>query len=45
MESTSAKLFAACYALFSGLMFIGIAGVVLAPWFHRLMHHVHLDRR
>jgi putative Mn2+ efflux pump MntP len=44
MESTSAKLFAACYALFSGLMFIGITGVILAPWLHRLMHHVHLDR-
>jgi hypothetical protein len=43
MESTAAKLFAAIYALFSGLLFIGIAGLVLAPWLHRLLHRVHLD--
>ena len=43
METTGAKLFAACYALFSGLAFIAIIGVVLAPWAHRLMHRIHLE--
>jgi hypothetical protein len=43
METTAAKLFASLYALFSGLVFIGIAGLVLAPWIHRLFHRVHLD--
>jgi hypothetical protein len=43
MDSSAAKLFAALYALFSGLFFIGIAGVVVAPWVHRLFHWVHLE--
>jgi hypothetical protein len=43
MVSSTAKLFAAFYALFSGLIFIGTAGVVAAPWLHRLYHWMHLD--
>jgi hypothetical protein len=43
LPSTPAKLFAAAYALFSGLLFIGILGVVLAPFAHRLMHRMHVD--
>jgi hypothetical protein len=39
----SAKLFAAGYALFSGLVFIVVMGVMLAPVLHRIMHHFHLD--
>jgi hypothetical protein len=45
MNSSSAKVFAALYALFSGLVFIGIMGIVLAPWFHRLMHTFHVEKR
>jgi hypothetical protein len=45
METTSAKLFAALYALFSGLVFIGVTGVILAPWVHRLFHWIHLEQR
>ena len=44
METTGAKIFAALYALFSGLMFIAIMGIILTPWVHRLVHWVHLDR-
>ena len=43
METTMAKLFAALYALFSGLVFIGVVGTVLAPWAHRLFHWIHLE--
>jgi hypothetical protein len=43
LTSDGAKLFASFYALFSGLIFIGVMGVVLAPLAHRLMHKVHLD--
>jgi len=43
MKTATAKLFAALYALFSGLVFIGVTGVVLAPWLHRLFHWTHLD--
>ena len=45
METTAGKIFAALYALFSGLAFITVMGVVLAPWVHRLIHSVHLDQK
>ena len=43
LETTAAKIFAALYALFSGLVFIGVVGLVLAPWAHRVLHKMHLD--
>ncbi|MDD5261498.1 MAG: hypothetical protein PHD76_06570 [Methylacidiphilales bacterium] len=43
LHSDSAKLFASFYALFSGIFFIGIAAVLLAPLVHRFMHRFHLE--
>lgn len=43
LPNMPAKLFASAYALFSGLLFIGILGVVLAPFAHRLMHSLHVN--
>jgi hypothetical protein len=43
LETTAAKLFASVYALFSGLVFIGVAGVLAAPWVHRVFHWMHID--
>ena len=37
------KLFASFYALFSGVVFLAAAGVLVAPLFHRLLHHFHLE--
>lgn len=37
-----AKLFASVYALFSGVVFIGLMGIVLGPFVHRLLHHFHI---
>ena len=45
MDTAAGKTFAALYALFSGVVFIGVMGVVLAPWVHRLVHWTHLDDR
>jgi hypothetical protein len=45
LQSTTAKIFASCYALFSGLAFIGIAGVMLAPFAHRLLHRFHVPEK
>lgn len=42
MHTNTAKLFAGFYAIFSGLMFISIMGLVLAPILHRVMHRFHL---
>jgi len=36
------KIFAGLYALFSGLMFIVIIGLMLAPVILRLFHQIHL---
>ena len=43
LDAASAKLFASAYALYSGLFFIGILGVILAPFVHRLLHALHVD--
>jgi hypothetical protein len=37
------KMFAGFYALFSGLTFIVIIGVVFSPVLKRFLHKVHLD--
>jgi hypothetical protein len=43
MDTSAGKLFSALYALFSGLVFVGLMGIVLAPWVHRLLHWTHLE--
>ncbi len=43
LDTDTGKLFASTYALFSGLFFIAITGVVLAPVTHRLLHSLHVD--
>jgi hypothetical protein len=43
LNTVGGKLFASAYALFSGLVFIGVMGVVLAPFAHRLLHRFHLE--
>jgi hypothetical protein len=47
LKTTGGKLFAGCYALFSGLVLIVATGIVLAPVVHRVLHqfHVESDRR
>jgi len=45
LPNSASKLFASLYALFSGLVFIGVMGIVLAPWLHRIMHRFHAERR
>jgi hypothetical protein len=43
IKSDAAKLFASGYALFSGLVFIGIMGIVLTPIVHRILHKFHVE--
>ncbi|MEP6718716.1 MAG: hypothetical protein ABJB21_06230 [bacterium] len=42
LTNTSAKIFASVYALFSGVVFIALMGLLLTPVVHRLMHKFHL---
>jgi hypothetical protein len=43
ISENGAKIFAACYALFSGLIFVAVMGIILAPVTHRMLHKFHLD--
>lgn len=43
LATTGAKIFASGYALFSGLIFIAVMGIVLAPVTHRMLHKFHFD--
>ena len=42
LTNDGAKIFAGFYALFSGIFFLVIAGVVLAPFLHRVLHRLHV---
>ena len=41
--TTGGKLFASAYALFSGLIFVAVAAILVAPILRRALHHFHLD--
>lgn len=41
--SQDGKVFAGLYALYSGIVVIAVAGLLLAPAIHRVMHRVHWD--
>ena len=43
LSNNAVKIFASAYALFSGLMFIAVMGIVLAPVVHRILHKFHVD--
>jgi hypothetical protein len=45
MKSDAGKLFASFYALYSGLVLIGLIGLLLAPVFHRILHSFHETKR
>src|SRR5207247_2651853 len=38
---TSGKIFAAAFALYAGLVFITVSGLLAAPVFHRILHRFH----
>lgn len=42
LETNNGKLFAAFYALFSGVAFLSFVAVLFAPIYHRFLHRFHL---
>ncbi len=40
-QTTAGKIFAGCYALYCGLMFLFIAGLLVTPTAHRFLHMFH----
>ncbi len=45
LTNTGAKIFASAYALFSGLVFIAVMGIVFSPIVHRMLHKFHVDEK
>jgi hypothetical protein len=44
-KTSGGKFFAGVYALYAGLMVLAVAGVLVAPLAHRLLHRLHWDAR
>ncbi|MGH6894026.1 MAG: hypothetical protein ACREEP_17410 [Dongiaceae bacterium] len=43
LKTAAGKIFAGSYAIFSGLVIVVATGFVLAPIFHRVLHHFHVE--
>ena len=43
LHTNAGKLFASFYALYSGIVFLLTVGIIVAPVFHRILHHFHLE--
>lgn len=43
MHTTAGKLFATVYALYSGVAFLSMMALLIAPIFHRFLHRFHLE--
>ena len=43
--TAAGKLFDGLFALYAGLVFIGVGGFILAPLFHRVLHKIHVEAK
>ena len=43
LETRGGKIFAGLFALYSGMVVIAAASILLAPVFHRFVHRFHLE--
>jgi hypothetical protein len=43
LQFDRAKVFAGIYAIFCGLLLFAVAGIMLVPVFHRILHNFHVD--
>ncbi|MEP6494310.1 MAG: hypothetical protein ABJF01_16625 [bacterium] len=43
LKTNAAKIFAALYALYAGLVFLVVGGVLLTPVLHRVLHRFHWE--
>ena len=44
LHTSAGKIFASLYALFSGMIFLVVAGIMIAPIAHRLLHWMRLEK-
>ena len=43
LPNDAAKIFASAFALYSGIVFLVLAGLLLGPVFHRVLHRFHWE--
>jgi hypothetical protein len=43
VRTPGGKIFASFYALFSGVIFLVVVGIMMAPVGHRLLHRLHME--
>jgi hypothetical protein len=43
LQTDAGKIFAGCYALYSGLALVAALGIMFAPVVHRFLHKFHLE--
>ena len=44
LQTVGGKIFASFYSLFSGIVFLVVAGLLVAPVAHRILHRMHLEK-
>ena len=42
IKTDAGKIFASCYAIYSGVILLASVGILIAPIFHRFLHRFHL---
>lgn len=45
LTTAGGKIFAGVYGILCSLLLFGVAGLILAPILHRLLHHFHIEDR
>jgi hypothetical protein len=43
LHTVAGKVFASFYALYSGIIFLVVVGVIFVPLYHRFLHRFHLE--
>jgi hypothetical protein len=43
LQTPAAKIFAGCYALYAGIVFVGLAGYIMAPVLHHFVAKFRLE--
>lgn len=43
VKSDAGKLFSTFYCLYSGIVYLSLMAILLAPFYHRMLHHFHLE--
>ena len=45
LSTDLSKVFVSLYALYSGVIFVAAAGIIVTPIAHRLIHHFHTEEK